>query len=129
MPKSSDSVGEYSDFLLLCVRYRSRGSSLQEFSHPPHCRKSDKALVNIKKRYLIAQTVLLSTYLIPILRKKLNIGNIRATPELASTLTMRDVTVVTRKNARNDSINAPVYEDILLDESSKQERPFGKNLG
>jgi hypothetical protein len=44
---------------------------------------------------------------------------------------MRDVTVVTRKNARNESINAPVYEyeDILLDESSKQERPFDKNLG
>jgi hypothetical protein len=55
----------------------------------------------------MANILLDASYLIPTERKNENRGNIRTTPEDVSTLTMRDVTVVIRKNASNDIINAP----------------------
>jgi hypothetical protein len=48
-----------------------------------------------------------NSYLIPTERKNENRGNIRTTPDDVNTLTMSDVTVVIKKNASNDIINAP----------------------
>ena len=44
-------------------------------------------------------------------RKNENRGNMRTTPEDVNTLTMSDVTVVTRKNASRDMINAPAEHE------------------
>lgn len=55
----------------------------------------------------MAKILLENSYLIPTERKNENRGNIRTTPDDVNTLTMSDVTVVIKKNASNDIINAP----------------------
>ena len=44
---------------------------------------------------------------IPIRRKRVNNGNINTTPEDVNTRTMREVTDVIRKNAKDDSSRTP----------------------